>query len=780
MLTHVPRLGFVSQVGDDCDAVELEEVEVEVEEEPDAVAQTTRPPLESCSDAVLRADLRRFWRLRGAAKTLALPSSWCCADFRVFAAAGYGTQPELVKLNGIPVDFCTLYRRCCAVGGVRGPARPAWGAIFASLCNSRAGQAPPATAAAELKSYYNAYLASYEKDHAQDAPPPQCALCGSSTPPEEAQSFAADGTPKDWSSVWRTCASCSSLLVRLRTAENATLVAQELTCTSSLSAQHKACALCRGTRAGGKSYCMACLPSSLGPSADLAGEEDCDHGGAGGSGTARETAADHAPYTSQTGDGARVQFMPPRVASQRIFDLCKHRCSPPMDNFKRFGSLIDSARQVLLEGRLTNELVLQSLGLARDGDDPARRTVALLLAGDTTLAAAVYCTPERANCAQLLVAATAREHRRQGHMRVLVEAIITRLAEDGVSDICAGTADGAEDAYRFYTALGFDARTAWPYGMPCKTSSNITAVWVRAAGTVPPGQLARRSGRAARRPQAAAPNIVHEQVGHDGPPDEWPGDVPFVSSAVTEDFPRSDWPQRRAESVIVRRIENEDHPCCGRYGAFARHDLSADTVLMAYAGKLRARKASKSLYIASINETELDVDAETCGNESRYLNHFEGIALQPNVALRTQEHLCGMRWVAVVLLTAVRAGEELLIDYGKSYPRHLLRARKPKRKRRRREKSRHEATAAVAAEDEGFGQDVYDPADWGVEHYDYAPDAALDEAQPAPSSGGASADGDDAGALLDDAPAAAQRNQPPSPPPLTHDPDVIVISDDDE
>ena len=54
-------------------------------------------------------------------------------------------------------------------------------------------------------------------------------------------------------------------------------------------------------------------------------------------------------------------------------------------------------------------------------------------------------------------------------------------------------------------------------------------------------------------------------------------------------------------------------------------------------------------------------------------NTLVAVAPRANASIEAREApLSGHRYVAVRLLAPVRAGEELVLDYGKNYPRHLF------------------------------------------------------------------------------------------------------------
>ena len=64
----------------------------------------------------------------------------------------------------------------------------------------------------------------------------------------------------------------------------------------------------------------------------------------------------------------------------------------------------------------------------------------------------------------------------------------------------------------------------------------------------------------------------------------------------------------------------------------------------------------------------LDIDAQTYGNETRYINSYQGIAPAPNVAFCVyRAPNTGEIAVGVIATAAIKYGEELLVDYGSKF-----------------------------------------------------------------------------------------------------------------
>ncbi len=438
----------------------------------------------------------------------------------------------------------------------------------------------------------------------------------------------------------------------------------------------------------------------------------------------------------------------------------------------RHRALIDAAR-CLLSADLRDELVRASLGLSgADQNEASRKTVVLLLHADCDEVLSAVVIRRDPQDAQILVAATAARHRKAGCMRALLRRVAERLAADSVRRLWVGTTRDNTAAGNAYLKLGFRRTSPGAHNFAfVATSADVAHFYMLTLGVAPASLTpAHRAAPPLPRRAAALPACGAARALH-GEPSGWPREVPFTSAPVWESQPRATWPQRPCPLVVVRRITDRAHVCFGRYGVFALRDLQPSTeAIMAYAGLLRQKRESDSLYLADA-QGGLDVDAETCGNESRYLNTFHRIAARCNTALRAHEDpLTGARWVGVHVVQRIAAGDELLIDYGVSYPADRLvstaasgRHAAPhagaaaERKRKRGAHAVLEDTAgadaAAALADADAGADAYAVADADADA-DAVADADADAVADADADADAGADSDadadaDAGADSD-------------------------------
>ena len=106
------------------------------------------------------------------------------------------------------------------------------------------------------------------------------------------------------------------------------------------------------------------------------------------------------------------------------------------------------------------------------------------------------------------------------------------------------------------------------------------------------------------------------------------------------------------------------------YGLFAARHLAEGEWLLEYAGE-RKRVRWDTLESADARYMwELvggvcgeGIDAASWGNAARFMNHYDGLLAAPNVASKLVREADGLH-VAFQTSSAVRAGDQLLIDYG--------------------------------------------------------------------------------------------------------------------
>jgi len=216
--------------------------------------------------------------------------------------------------------------------------------------------------------------------------------------------------------------------------------------------------------------------------------------------------------------------------------------------------------------------------------------------------------------------------------------------------------------------------------------------------------------------QQTAPSTetYNTKIDQAGPelPKNWPSDITFItdhtySDAVTDEQ-RAALGRTGAElethtrvtakqvaetssRIAITIIENEKHPAKGQRGLFAAQDLEPDSFIILYLGHVHINSLSDtdphSDYDLSLDHNiGLSVDSARAGNQSRCANDYRGIAERPNAEFRdcfikvpSPKRAGGTKWerrVGIFVLSAgkaglrkagIKAGEEVLVNYGKSY-----------------------------------------------------------------------------------------------------------------
>jgi uncharacterized protein len=113
------------------------------------------------------------------------------------------------------------------------------------------------------------------------------------------------------------------------------------------------------------------------------------------------------------------------------------------------------------------------------------------------------------------------------------------------------------------------------------------------------------------------------------------------------------------ETTALHVRVKRSKPGCG-LGLFAVCDLAEGAAVVEYVGmRIPAAVADrlKTRYIVEVDD-EWSLDGSTRVNMARYINH----ACEPNCVGELEDGR-----IVIVTLRAVRAGEELTLDYGEEY-----------------------------------------------------------------------------------------------------------------
>ncbi|GAB7356973.1 hypothetical protein MBLNU459_g7811t1 [Dothideomycetes sp. NU459] len=137
--------------------------------------------------------------------------------------------------------------------------------------------------------------------------------------------------------------------------------------------------------------------------------------------------------------------------------------------------------------------------------------------------------------------------------------------------------------------------------------------------------------------------------------------------------------------VIITPISSVTHPARGEHGLFAARNLLPSTFILPYIGHVHSDAPSDtdatSRYDISLDrELGLAVDAAKAGNEARFVNDYRRVAERPNAEFKDCWVQVGPgkweRWIGIFVLSAgkagkrktgIRAGEEILVSYGKNF-----------------------------------------------------------------------------------------------------------------
>jgi hypothetical protein len=138
----------------------------------------------------------------------------------------------------------------------------------------------------------------------------------------------------------------------------------------------------------------------------------------------------------------------------------------------------------------------------------------------------------------------------------------------------------------------------------------------------------------------------------------------YVGSGVSkEDTKRSGIP-----GIEVRDLP-AGHLLCGQQGLFATKAFEAFSIVGEYCGVI-VPKTAGGHYVASLEDKDFDesvgVNAEFCGNEMRFINHYSGIGECATVKMVTV-YIASSPHLVIVCKRDIAVGEEFLLDYGESY-----------------------------------------------------------------------------------------------------------------
>lgn len=174
-------------------------------------------------------------------------------------------------------------------------------------------------------------------------------------------------------------------------------------------------------------------------------------------------------------------------------------------------------------------------------------------------------------------------------------------------------------------------------------------------------------------------------------PKNWPANIEYCSSLIWHHVPKDIRDQVYFdfnEDVEILPIPSEsDHPARGQFGLFAKRFFKDKEIIGEYTGRVFARSNNEktnqssntsgtlnqryTIELKEFKDFSLDIDAAECGNETRFINDFRGIAKSANVQYH-QLHYAGSWRILIITKRKVMKGEEFLVNYGAKYWENLL------------------------------------------------------------------------------------------------------------
>ena len=129
--------------------------------------------------------------------------------------------------------------------------------------------------------------------------------------------------------------------------------------------------------------------------------------------------------------------------------------------------------------------------------------------------------------------------------------------------------------------------------------------------------------------------------------------------------------------VVIQSITDPSHPAFGQFGLFAAKKIPPRTFILDYIGEVHCDDRPTSDYDLSLyrssGHASVGVDAQSAGNEARFINDYRGVKPKPNALFQERRTDSGELRMSVWSTTeAIKKGDELLVSYGKSWWRERL------------------------------------------------------------------------------------------------------------
>lgn len=154
---------------------------------------------------------------------------------------------------------------------------------------------------------------------------------------------------------------------------------------------------------------------------------------------------------------------------------------------------------------------------------------------------------------------------------------------------------------------------------------------------------------------------------------------PLVKHITSNTWPRSSFGRKlkkKAARPWMHNVEVKElqppHPLAGQLGLFAAVPVKQFDIVGEYCGEVFDEDDGGE-YATYLENREdkyaLGVDAQREGNESRFINHYQGIASEqdgPNVVMKIT-YVEELPRVMIVCKRDINVGEELLLQYSDEY-----------------------------------------------------------------------------------------------------------------
>ena len=150
-------------------------------------------------------------------------------------------------------------------------------------------------------------------------------------------------------------------------------------------------------------------------------------------------------------------------------------------------------------------------------------------------------------------------------------------------------------------------------------------------------------------------------------------------------------PKGPCHLVKISPISTPSHPAYGQAGLFATKDLKPGTFILQYVGEIHAPftpplpfatassidpHANSDYDLSLVRELGIGLDANTKGNEARFINDYRGVTERANAEfVEVWDRGRGERGMGVFVLGVgkrgrgggIRKGEEILVSYGRGF-----------------------------------------------------------------------------------------------------------------